>query len=147
MFVCCGVGAAGARSRRAGSTATTSCTPIRTIRRPSPRGCSTWTAILYESTGLEQHSSIRKVRLETGEVLQKLDVPAQYFGEGIVNWKSHLISLTWKSQVGFVYDLATFKPQRQFHYEGEGWALTQDGTADPHERRHPGDSPAQPARR
>jgi glutamine cyclotransferase len=83
---------------------------------------------LYESTGLEQHSTIRKVRLETGEVLQKHDVPAQYFGEGIVNWKHELVSLTWKSQVGFVYDLKTFKPQRQFAYDGEGWALTQDGT-------------------
>ena len=82
---------------------------------------------LYESTGLEQHSSIRKVRLETGEVLQKYDVPPQYFGEGIVNWHNHLISLTWKSHVGFVRDLASFKVQRQFHYEGEGWALTQDG--------------------
>jgi glutamine cyclotransferase len=82
---------------------------------------------LYESTGLEQHSSIRRVRLETGQVLQKYDVPAQYFGEGIVNWHNHLISLTWKSHVGFVRDLATFKVQRQFHYEGEGWALTQDG--------------------
>ncbi len=82
---------------------------------------------LFESTGLEQHSSIRKVRLETGEVVQKLDVPAQYFGEGIVNWKRHLISLTWKSHLGFVRDLATFKVQRQFQYEGEGWALTQDG--------------------
>jgi glutaminyl-peptide cyclotransferase len=81
---------------------------------------------LYESTGLEEHSSIRKVRLETGEVLQKLDIPAQYFGEGIVNWHGQLISLTWKSQVGFVYDLATFKLQRQFHYKGEGWALTRD---------------------
>ena len=67
------------------------------------------------------------MRLETGEVLQKLDIPAQYFGEGIVNWHSHLISLTWKSEVGFVFDLATFKQQRQFHYDGEGWALTQDG--------------------
>jgi len=83
---------------------------------------------LYESTGLEQHSSIRRVRLETGEVLQKIDVAPQYFGEGIVNWKHRLISLTWKSQVGFVYDLATFKMQKQFHYTGEGWALTQDGT-------------------
>jgi len=83
---------------------------------------------LYESTGLEQHSSIRKVRLETGEVVQKRDVPPQYFGEGIVNWKDHLISLTWKSHVGFVYDLKSFQPQRQFTYEGEGWALTQDGS-------------------
>lgn len=93
---------------------------------------------LYESTGLEQHSTIRKVRLETGAVMQKLDIPAQYFGEGIVNWHGRLISLTWKSHVGFVFDLATFKLQRQFQYEGEGWALTRndkqiimsDGTAD-----------------
>jgi glutamine cyclotransferase len=82
---------------------------------------------LYESTGLEQHSTIRKVRIETGAVVQKIDVPAQYFGEGIVNWGGHLISLTWKSHVGFVYDLATLKVQRRFQYEGEGWALTQDG--------------------
>jgi glutaminyl-peptide cyclotransferase len=82
---------------------------------------------LYESTGLEQHSSIRKVRIDTGAVVQKIDVPAQYFGEGIVNWRGHLISLTWKSHVGFVYDLASLKLQRHFEYEGEGWALTQDG--------------------
>jgi glutaminyl-peptide cyclotransferase len=82
---------------------------------------------LYESTGLEQHSSIRKVRLATGEVVQKIEIPAQYFGEGIVNWDGHLVSLTWKSHLGFVFDLATFKLQRQFPYEGEGWALTQDG--------------------
>ena len=81
---------------------------------------------LYESTGLEAHSTIRKVRLETGEVVQKIDIPAQYFGEGIVNWRGHLISLTWKSQVGFVFDLATFKLQRQFQYAGEGWALTRN---------------------
>jgi len=82
---------------------------------------------LYESTGLEQHSSIRKVRIDTGEVVKKIDIPPQYFGEGIVNWGTHLISLTWKSQVGFVFDLSSFKLQRQFHYSGEGWALTQDG--------------------
>ena len=82
---------------------------------------------LYESTGLEHQSSIRKERLETGEVLQKIDIPPQYFGEGIVNWKRHLVSLTWKSEVGFVYDLATLKLEHPFHYEGEGWALTQDG--------------------
>jgi glutaminyl-peptide cyclotransferase len=81
---------------------------------------------LYESTGLEQHSSIRKVRLETGEIVQKVDIPAQYFGEGIVNWQGHLISLTWKSQIGFVFDLNTFKLQKQFKYLGEGWALTRN---------------------
>ena len=83
---------------------------------------------LYESTGLEARSSIRKVRLETGEVLQKLNIPAEYFGEGIVNWNRQIISLTWKSQVGFVFDLDTFKQQRQFHYKGEGWALTRNDT-------------------
>jgi glutaminyl-peptide cyclotransferase len=83
---------------------------------------------LYESTGLEHHSSIRKVRLQTGEVLEQHDIPGQYFGEGIVNWGSRLIELTWQSHVGFVYDLKTLKPLREFHYEGEGWALTQDGT-------------------
>jgi glutaminyl-peptide cyclotransferase len=82
---------------------------------------------LYESTGLEHQSTIRKEKLETGEVLQKIDVPPQYFGEGIVNWKNRLISLTWKSEVGFVYDLNTLKLQRHFAYKGEGWALTQDG--------------------
>ena len=82
---------------------------------------------LYESTGLEHQSSIRKEKLETGEVVQKVDVPPQYFGEGIVNWKHRLISLTWKTEVGFVYDLATLKVQRRFSYQGEGWALTQDG--------------------
>jgi glutaminyl-peptide cyclotransferase len=82
---------------------------------------------LYESTGLERQSSIRKEKLETGEVVQKINVPPEYFGEGIVNWKRRLISLTWKTQVGFVYDLATFKLERKFSYKGEGWALTQDG--------------------
>jgi len=81
---------------------------------------------LYESTGLEQHSTIRKVRLETGEVLQQHDIPAEYFGEGIVAWHQQLISLTWKSHLGFVFDLATLKLQRQFQYAGEGWALTHD---------------------
>jgi glutaminyl-peptide cyclotransferase len=81
---------------------------------------------LYESTGLEGHSTIRKVLLETGAVVQKIDIPAEYFGEGIVDWHGHLISLTWKSQIGFVFDLATLKLQRQFSYPGEGWALTRD---------------------
>ena len=82
---------------------------------------------LYESTGLEGQSSIRKVRLETGEALQRRDLPAQYFGEGIVNWKNRLIGLTYKTQVGFVYDLASLGLQLRFEYPGEGWALTQDG--------------------
>lgn len=83
--------------------------------------------VLYEGTGLNGHSSIRKVKLETGEVLQKRDIADQYFGEGIVNWKDRLIEITWQSQTGFIYDLATFNPRSQFTYPGEGWGLTQDG--------------------
>jgi glutaminyl-peptide cyclotransferase len=82
---------------------------------------------LYESTGLEGHSSIRKTRLETGEVVQKRDLVPTYFGEGIVRWKDHLIQLTYKTEAGFVYDFNTFDLQRRFEYPGEGWALTHDG--------------------
>ena len=83
--------------------------------------------VMYESTGLNGQSSIRKVRLETGEVLQKRDIPEQYFGEGIINWKDRLLEITWKSEVGFIYDLNSFTPKSQFMYPGEGWGLTQDG--------------------
>ena len=81
---------------------------------------------LYESTGLNNHSSVRKVQLETGKVLQQQTVPAEYFGEGIVNWGPDIMQLTWKSQIGFVYDRATFSVKRRFSYLGEGWALTKD---------------------
>jgi glutaminyl-peptide cyclotransferase len=67
------------------------------------------------------------VRLETGEVVQRLSLPPQYFAEGIVNWKDRLIQLTYRTEVGFIYDLASFNALRQFQYKGEGWALTQDG--------------------
>jgi glutamine cyclotransferase len=81
----------------------------------------------YEGTGLNGRSSIRKVKIETGEVLQKRDVPEAYFGEGITVWKNDLIELTWQSGVAFSYDRATFAPKRSFKYTGEGWGLTHDG--------------------
>jgi glutaminyl-peptide cyclotransferase len=84
--------------------------------------------VLYEGTGLHGRSSIRKVALETGKVLQRHDVAAEYFGEGITVWKNDLIELTWKTQVAFVYDRATFQLKKQFSYLGEGWGLTHDGT-------------------
>jgi len=82
--------------------------------------------VLYEGTGLNGRSSIRKVRLETGEVLQRRDVGAQYFGEGITVWKNDLIELTWQSGLAFVYDRNTFQARRTFNYLGEGWGLTHD---------------------
>jgi glutaminyl-peptide cyclotransferase len=83
----------------------------------------------YEGTGLTGKSSIRKVNVETGEVVQRRDVPDEYFGEGITIWKNELIELTWQSKVAFVYDRATFAPKRTLSYPGEGWGLTHDDTA------------------
>src|ERR1700704_6250701 len=83
---------------------------------------------LYEGTGLNGSSSIRKVKLETGEVVQRRDLARDYFGEGITVWKTDLIQLTWRSHVAFVYDKKTFTPGRTFKYQGEGWGLTHDGT-------------------
>ena len=84
--------------------------------------------VLYEGTGRNGHSGIRRVKLETGEVLQAQPLDARYFGEGITVWKNRIIQLTWQSEVGFVYDRQTFKRQRTFQYTGEGWGLTHDGT-------------------
>lgn len=82
---------------------------------------------LYESTGLQGQSSLRKVELQTGKVLQRYDLAPDIFGEGLTNWKNTLIQLTWKKQTGFVYDRTTFHLLRTFQYSGEGWGLTQDG--------------------
>lgn len=84
--------------------------------------------IFYEGTGLNGQSSIRKVKLETGEVLEKRAVGEEHFGEGITLFKDTLYQLTWKSGLAFTYDGRSFKPQRTFAYRGEGWGLTHDGT-------------------
>ena len=82
---------------------------------------------LYEGTGQEGASSIRKVRLDTGEVLQIRRLDDRYFGEGISIVGDRLIQLTWKSEIGFLYNAKTFEPTGTFNYEGEGWGLTYDG--------------------
>ena len=82
---------------------------------------------LYEGTGLEGQSSIRKVRLENGEVVQIGKLEPRYFGEGIAVWGDTLVQLTWQSGVGFVYDRATFTRKKTFSYRGEGWGLAHDG--------------------
>ena len=83
---------------------------------------------LYESTGLDGHSSVRKVKLESGQVLQRATLPADLFGEGIAAWNGRLIGLTWKTQVGYVLDLESFDTTGQFNYPGEGWGLTRNDT-------------------
>ena len=82
---------------------------------------------LYESTGEVGQSSIRKVALESGKVIRRIDVPPPYFGEGIVAWGKQIISLTWQHHIGFRWSLDRFKQLGKFSYPGEGWALTSDG--------------------
>jgi len=83
--------------------------------------------VLYEGTGLNGRSGIRKVKLETGAILQQAALPQEYFGEGITVLNGRLFQLTWTSGIGFVYDLTTFRPLETFRYTGEGWGLTNDG--------------------
>jgi glutamine cyclotransferase len=82
---------------------------------------------LYEGTGIPGRSSLRKVDLATGRVIQKYDLPQPYFGEGITLLNRQILQLTWQSQSGFIYDKSTFKMLRSFNYPGEGWGLTNDG--------------------
>ena len=83
--------------------------------------------VLYEGTGLKGRSSLRRVELETGKVLQIHKLERRYFGEGIALWQDKIIQLTWRSQVGFVYNSQTFEKVGQFSYPTEGWGITHDG--------------------
>jgi glutaminyl-peptide cyclotransferase len=83
---------------------------------------------LYESTGEKGHSVLRKMKLETGEVVEEIKLAPHLFGEGITILHNEIFQLTYQTQLGFVYDLATMKQKRTFIYEGEGWGMTNDGS-------------------
>jgi glutaminyl-peptide cyclotransferase len=83
---------------------------------------------LYESTGQEGQSSVRKVEIETGKVLQKFDLPGDNFGEGLALHDNQLFQITWRNHIGRVYDIKDFKLVREFSYQGDGWGLASDGT-------------------
>jgi glutamine cyclotransferase len=82
---------------------------------------------LFESTGLNGQSSLREVELETGKALRSISLEPQFFAEGLALVDNRLIQLTWKNQLGFVYDRDTFKQTHKFQYEHEGWGITFDG--------------------
>jgi glutamine cyclotransferase len=82
---------------------------------------------LYESTGRDGQSFIRKVDLASGRVLESVTLPPGLFGEGIVDWKNQLVSVTWRGGLGFRWAMPGFRRLGEFHYAGEGWAMTQDG--------------------
>lgn len=80
----------------------------------------------YESTGLNGESSVRRVEITTGKVLQEVKVPEEYFAEGLALVGDELLQLTWQHHRGFVYDRKTFAQKRTFPYQGEGWGLASD---------------------
>ena len=85
--------------------------------------------ILYEGTGLRGQSSLRKVDLETGNILRLRQLSAHFFGEGITIYGNRIIQVTWRAKVGFVYDIQTFQLLETFNYSTEGWGITHNGRA------------------
>ncbi|GFD79370.1 glutaminyl-peptide cyclotransferase [Tenacibaculum sp. SSH1-16] len=85
---------------------------------------------LYESTGRNGESTLRKVELETGKVLQKIDLDEKYFGEGMTIFNNKIYWLTWHARKGFIYDFETFKQLGSFNYtnSNQGWGLTHNGS-------------------
>lgn len=83
--------------------------------------------VLYEGTGREGHSELRKIELETGNVLQTRKLPDEFFGEGITVYGDNIIQLTYLSKIGFVYKKDTFELLREFNYPTAGWGITNDG--------------------
>ncbi|MDR1896670.1 MAG: glutaminyl-peptide cyclotransferase [Prevotellaceae bacterium] len=82
---------------------------------------------LFEGTGQEKHSSLRKVELETGRVLIRHLLPDKYFGEGICLHRNQIYQLTWKNREGFIYSYPDCVQTGKFDYNSEGWGITGDG--------------------
>jgi glutamine cyclotransferase len=82
--------------------------------------------VLYESTGVNGQSTLRREDLETGKIQKEIGLSDTYFGEGITKWDGKIYQLTWKNGLGFVYDANTFDKVGQVTYGGEGWSLTHD---------------------
>ncbi len=83
---------------------------------------------LFEGTGLNGESTLRRVDLESGDVLRTVTLPDRFFGEGITVFKRRIFQLTWQSERAFVYRVRSFKRIGKFNYDGEGWGLTHNGT-------------------
>ena len=84
--------------------------------------------VFYEGTGLDGRSSLRKVEIESGKVLQQHELAEEFFGEGIVVIDDKIWQLTWQEQVAFLYDRESFTEIKRVTYPTQGWGLTYDGT-------------------
>jgi glutaminyl-peptide cyclotransferase len=83
---------------------------------------------LYEGTGIEGKSTLRKVELKTGKPEKNLALDKTLFGEGITIFKDKIYQLTWKNQLVLVYNLADFSLVKKLNWPKEGWGITHDGT-------------------
>jgi glutamine cyclotransferase len=113
-----------------GPTPVYTCEIIRTYphdRNAFTQGLVFKDNILFEGTGLRGHSSLRRVELETGDILQISQLPERFFGEGITIYEGNIIQLTWQSGAGFVYAKNSFELLDEFTYPTEGWGITHDG--------------------
>ena len=90
------------------------------------QGLVWWNGQLFESTGRAGESTLRRLDPQTGQVVQRIDVPAQYFGEGLALVDRRLIMLTWRAQRAFSYDRDSFEQLDTYRYQGEGWGLCYD---------------------
>jgi glutamine cyclotransferase len=91
------------------------------------QGLVVYKGFFYESTGQYGESTLRKVEIDTGKVLQKKDIPEDYFAEGMTILNDKIYQITWEEQTAFQYDM-DFKLVKEFRYSGAGWGLTHDGT-------------------
>lgn len=129
----CGCLSAGCGTPRSGAVQAAPVQRVQVVREyPHDPGAYTQGLLydggfLYESTGREGFSSLRKVNLETGAVLRIHRLPARLFGEGLALFGDKLVQLTWQTGEGFVYDKETFRLVREFRFDPEGWGLTSDG--------------------
>lgn len=89
------------------------------------QGLEIYKSHLYEGTGLYGRSSLRKVELESGQILKKINLDKKYFGEGITILDDKIYQLSWEENTAFVYDL-DFNLIKSFNYQGEGWGLAND---------------------
>ncbi len=118
-------------------TTSTSTTPVYSYEvvgtYPHDTGAFTeglvyYNGTLYESTGLNGDSSLRRENITTGQVIQIHNLPSQYFGEGIAIFGDEIVQLTYTTHIGFVYSLETFQPLGNFTFPDQGWGLTYNGT-------------------
>lgn len=91
------------------------------------QGFEFYNGVLLEGTGQYRESTLRKTDFKTGKVIEQIKLEDKYFGEGITVLKDKIYQLTWQEKTGFVYDAKTFKLEKTFSFETEGWGITNDG--------------------